>query len=283
MNDKKPASLSSDLLARKGEAQPFSVDPSERMTPYLSAESGGSHFGGGPQFDPSSTAEERAFPPEPEIIFTPEELEEGQGRGKIIALVLGVVLAVGGIVFAISFNSGDRGTAPVTPDLVAQAPASTELRSSQPSEAAPVVSAPPVVETAPPVEVTPAPPVTAAKPVETRTVETRTVETKAVETKPVAQTPVKTVEEKPVTASGGAYVVQLLALRDEAAAEKAWAGLQKKHPSLQAHASDVERADLGDKGIFYRLRAAGFGSKAEAQSFCASLKAAGQDCMVKPR
>jgi hypothetical protein len=293
MNDKKPASLSSDLLARKGEAQPFSIDPSERMTPYLSAEHGGSHFGG-PQFDSSShSSEERAFPPEPEIIFTPEELEEGSGRGRLIAMALLGALILGGVVFAVAFQ-GDRGVAPVATNLPTQtpetsAPVSSELRSSVPpttqadtttqtSDAgivlpSPKTDAPPIAETpaakdaAPVMDAAPAEPVTITK----------------AEPAPPPAAVAKKVEAKPVVSGQGAYVVQLLALRDEAATQTAWAGLQKKYPSLNAHAMDIERADLGDKGIYYRLRAAGFTSRSEAQSFCAKLKAAGQDCMAKAR
>jgi len=294
MNDKKPATLTSDLLARKGEAQPFSVHPDERTTPYLSAESGGAHFGG-PQFDADSTPEERAFPPEPEIILTPEELEEGEGRGKLIALIVGGVLAAGGVLFALSFQGSDRGVAPVASDLAAQAPAAndsaSELRSSSAAnDAAPVLTPPQTsapaagetaspqsaaashTEAAAPAEVTPAP--AEAKPAETPPA--------TVAAKPAPAAP-KPADIKPAPAIGGTYVVQLLALRDEAAAQTAWTALQKKHAALRGYTSDVERADLGDKGVFYRLRAAGFAGKAEAQSFCAKLKSAGQDCIAKPR
>ena len=88
----------------------------------------------------------------------------------------------------------------------------------------------------------------------------------------------------PAAASGGAYVVQIMALREEGAAKTAWAALQKKHPAiLGGPALDLEKADLGDKGTFYRIRAAGFETKADAQSACSSLKSAGQDCLVKAR
>ena len=88
----------------------------------------------------------------------------------------------------------------------------------------------------------------------------------------------------PAAASGGAYVVQIMALREEGAAKSAWATLQKKHPAiLGGHALDIEKADLGDKGTYYRVRAAGFETKADAQSACSSLKSAGQDCLVKAR
>jgi len=289
MNDKKPATLTSDLLARKGEAQPFSVNPAERMTPYLSAEGGGAHFGG-PRFDASSTPEERAFPPEPEIILTPEELEEGEGRGKLIALIVGGILVAGGVLFALSFQSTDRGVAPVVSDLGTPAPlaadSASELRStSVGNDTAPVLTPPqtsaPAVSETPAAAAAPTPPQTeAAVPA---AAPPAPVAPKPTETQPTAMAAKPAPAAKPAIASGGSYVVQLLALRDEAAARTAWTALQKKHPSLAGHASDIERADLGDRGVFYRLRAAGFTNKAEAQTFCTKLKAAGQDCIVTPR
>ncbi|HAC60442.1 MAG TPA: SPOR domain-containing protein, partial [Rhodobiaceae bacterium] len=113
-------------------------------------------------------------------------------------------------------------------------------------------------------------------------------QTAAQEPAAAAPEPEKTAAAEPAkaaaAASGGAYVVQIMALREEAGAKAAWAALQEKHPSiLGGHALDIEKADLGDKGVFYRVRAAGFETKAAAQSACSSLKSAGQDCLVKAR
>ena len=79
-------------------------------------------------------------------------------------------------------------------------------------------------------------------------------------------------------------MVQLLALRDEAAAKAAWKKIAAKHKSiLGSHALDIEKADLGSKGVWYRVRAAGFSNKAAASHACNGLNAAGQDCLVKKR
>ncbi len=80
----------------------------------------------------------------------------------------------------------------------------------------------------------------------------------------------------------GGYVVQLAAFRDEPAARDAFRKLQSKYPSLAGFGADIQRADLGDKGIYYRLRA-GYLSKAEAQSLCADLDAKGQACFVRTK
>jgi hypothetical protein len=59
--------------------------------------------------------------------------------------------------------------------------------------------------------------------------------------------------------------------------------LQGKHASLLGGLSaDIQRADLGDKGIYYRLRA-GYMGKTDAAELCAKLKAQGQGCLVRPR
>ena len=88
----------------------------------------------------------------------------------------------------------------------------------------------------------------------------------------------------PVTsrfAASGAYQVQLSALRSRDAAQSAWAGFQRTAPDLFMGANlDIQRADLGAKGVFYRLRVGSFPDREAAKGFCADVKAAGKDCMV---
>jgi len=88
----------------------------------------------------------------------------------------------------------------------------------------------------------------------------------------------------PVIATGtGDYMVQLAALRDEGAALATFKNLQAKFPAeLGGFNSDIERADLAEKGIYYRLRA-GPMDRAQAQAICASLSGQGQGCLVKTR
>lgn len=86
----------------------------------------------------------------------------------------------------------------------------------------------------------------------------------------------------PVVTDGG-YVVQLAAFRDEAAAREAFGKLQSKYPDLLGPLGiDIQRADLGDKGIYYRLRA-GYVEKAAADALCGRLEEKGQGCLVRPR
>lgn len=81
--------------------------------------------------------------------------------------------------------------------------------------------------------------------------------------------------------AGGAFQVQLSALRSEEAARSAWTMIQSSAPDLFTGASlDIQRADLGAKGVFYRLRVGAFADRATANGFCDEVKAAGKDCMV---
>ena len=79
----------------------------------------------------------------------------------------------------------------------------------------------------------------------------------------------------------GDYQVQLSALRSEDAARAAWTKYQNSAPDLFLGANlDIQRADLGARGVFYRLRVGSFADRAAAKGFCADVKAAGKDCMV---
>ncbi len=42
----------------------------------------------------------------------------------------------------------------------------------------------------------------------------------------------------------------------------------------------VQRADLGDRGIFYRVRSGPFPNRATAQDLCAQIEAAKLACLV---
>ncbi|MEM9573121.1 MAG: SPOR domain-containing protein [Pseudomonadota bacterium] len=82
-------------------------------------------------------------------------------------------------------------------------------------------------------------------------------------------------------ATSGSFQVQLAALRSREAAQNAWSGFQRTAPDLFYGATlDVQRADLGSKGVFYRLRVGSFADREAAKGFCADVKATGKDCMV---
>lgn len=81
--------------------------------------------------------------------------------------------------------------------------------------------------------------------------------------------------------SSGSYRVQLGAFRDEASARAAWNTFQKQYaPQLNNVTPDFPRADLGAKGIFYRVHGRNL-SKASADSICKAINAQRSgSCMV---
>ena len=92
-------------------------------------------------------------------------------------------------------------------------------------------------------------------------------------TKPVKTTPAA------VPATAGAYVLQIGAYKSEADAGAAWKAYQAKHSTLLSGvSSSVQKADLGGKGVWYRLRAGAFADKDTAAAMCTRLQAEGGAC-----
>jgi hypothetical protein len=83
-------------------------------------------------------------------------------------------------------------------------------------------------------------------------------------------------------ASSGNFVVQVSSQRSEADAQASYRALQGKFPSvLGSRAPLIKRADLGDKGVYYRAMVGPFGSSEEAAQVCGNLKTAGGQCVVQ--
>ena len=58
--------------------------------------------------------------------------------------------------------------------------------------------------------------------------------------------------------------------------------LQTKFPSVLGSRSPViKRAELGEKGVYYRPMVGPFGTTEDAAQFCGSLKTAGGQCVVQ--
>ena len=100
---------------------------------------------------------------------------------------------------------------------------------------------------------------------------------------PVAETPVETPS---VGMSGpalsGTHVVQIASLEGADIATAQWDRFKGKYSSiLDGKQPDIEIADLGSKGTWYRLRVGPFGSAEEARDWCNSLKSLGGVCLIK--
>lgn len=101
--------------------------------------------------------------------------------------------------------------------------------------------------------------------------------------RPLPKPPVEEIRSAPRFAfdSGGNYLVQISALRSEAAAERAWREATRKSPDLfEGSEKRIQRADLGSKGVFYRLRVGAFAERGAATDFCSALKTAKHQCIV---
>jgi hypothetical protein len=89
-------------------------------------------------------------------------------------------------------------------------------------------------------------------------------------------------QPEPAPAASGNYLVQVSSQRNEADAQASFRALQGKFPTVLGSRSPlIKRADLGDKGVYYRAMVGPFGSSDEAAQFCGSLKTAGGQCVVQ--
>lgn len=90
---------------------------------------------------------------------------------------------------------------------------------------------------------------------------------------PQKTTQEKTAQEKPASPSAHAtHFVQLVSIKDESAAAAEWKKLQTTYGVLASLTLRVQRADLGDRGIFYRLQG-GPVAEAEAREICKAITA----------
>lgn len=352
---KKPAPLTSQLLVRKGEATPSSINPEDRAThasdepdyqpePEM-AQAPTTHEAASetaPVSEPvasepaeaSASFEPRPQTPEPEFILATDEDEEERGskRRLVGVLALVAVSVIGAAAFAIlggdangpsvapsgeiTFTDRNAETAtaeaaapvltPSSPQSVGApaAPAEVELRPGLNAGTQNATAVDP--ETAAVAPVTPAAPVAEATPattVETPAAATATPELPqpAPARAPIRLEPIVEPEvsvEAPAApqpaavapaaapagslAQKGQYLIQLLASRSEADARRAWARVQSRHGAIIGGAAlDLETADLGERGTYYRVRFGAFDDRSAANAVCKALKDKGQDCLVK--
>jgi tetratricopeptide (TPR) repeat protein len=91
----------------------------------------------------------------------------------------------------------------------------------------------------------------------------------------------ETVEEETAEAPvADGWSVQLASATSEDGAWSTWKKMKAKHRSLVAQKPVVVRADLGTKGIVYRVRLAGFEDQNAAKKSCSKLKSSGISCYV---
>jgi hypothetical protein len=82
--------------------------------------------------------------------------------------------------------------------------------------------------------------------------------------------------------AGGGYAVQITSQRSAAEAQASFRELRAKFPNqLGGREPIIRRADLGEKGTFYRALVGPFTSTEQAAELCSGLKAAGGSCIVQ--
>ncbi|MGE0612319.1 MAG: DUF2147 domain-containing protein [Hyphomicrobiales bacterium] len=78
------------------------------------------------------------------------------------------------------------------------------------------------------------------------------------------------------------YHVQVLARQTQRDALQAYSEMQQRYPHLLGSISpNVQMADLGSKGVWYRVRVGPIGEQSLAVNFCNRLKSEGADCIVR--
>ena len=90
-------------------------------------------------------------------------------------------------------------------------------------------------------------------------------------------------ETKPSSAAKGDWMVQLMSSPNQKAVASAWNNMAKKHSVLSGLNHEIETADLGAKGTYYRLLAGGFADRSDADKICNTIKKQGGSCIVKKK
>ncbi len=106
---------------------------------------------------------------------------------------------------------------------------------------------------------------------------TQSAVAKPVITKPVVLK-IEPVAPKPIVQNGKAYL-QIGAFRSESDALGAFKRAKGKFSELSSVSPVIVKADLGAKGVYYRLRVGPFDGKQKSLNVCAGLKSKGQPCL----
>ncbi|MGE0047042.1 MAG: SPOR domain-containing protein, partial [Hyphomonadaceae bacterium] len=183
----------------------------------------------------------RAYAPPPGyVMYAPDDTDDQPRRGGVLMVVMFVILAAfGGFVWSL-YGVGETprivadGAYKIQPPPGSEGSADPAERSTLNNVVEGVEERQEVVARAPPEE-----PMTRAE--------------------QLAPPPLALPSQAPRFSSGGAFVAQIAALRTEEAATDAWRRLAIRSPHLFSQARmDVQRADLGAGGIYYRVRAGFF-------------------------
>jgi cell division septation protein DedD len=99
---------------------------------------------------------------------------------------------------------------------------------------------------------------------------------------PQKPAPAAPVALAPAATGGDGYAVQISASGSEKEARNSFAAAQRKYSALSGRSVEIQRADLGAKGVFYRTRVPA-GSREQAAALCSQIQSQGGQCMVVKR
>ena len=111
-------------------------------------------------------------------------------------------------------------------------------------------------------------------------------ETKAVMTAPEVKKSPKVMPPKDKSAAAAkvsrpGYRIQFASFRTAAKAKSAWAKIKKAHGAIvDGLPPHTRRADLGQRGVYFRVQAGNFKTARAARQICVKLKAKRQDCII---
>ncbi|MBL8662891.1 MAG: SPOR domain-containing protein [Candidatus Odyssella sp.] len=79
------------------------------------------------------------------------------------------------------------------------------------------------------------------------------------------------------------FWIQVGSHKDEAIARAEWQKIQSGAQAVLANAGNrIQRADLGARGVYFRIQVGPFASQGEAGQFCAQLRARSVECFLAP-
>jgi hypothetical protein len=138
--------------------------------------------------------------------------------------------------------------------------------------------------TQPPAADTQPPPAATTKPAATKPAATKPATTTTdVATADDGASPIDIVPESNPPPANGGVLVQISSQRSEDAARATYRDLQARYPNiLGSYQVNIQRADIADRGTFYRVRVGPF-SQGDAQRLCDDLRQAGGDCVLAKR
>lgn len=230
-----------------------------------------------------------SFEDGPSYDLQDEEIEDARARLPLLIVIAILVLASFAGVVWLAYNQGlERGL--VNTPAVIEAPA-TAIRTLPPEDSSAVpytglkIYSDPIppdqeAETStlalePPSAPLPPQPEPLSAPVETA--ETQPTAVIAQATPPPVPEPAPAPAE---TISGGA-LLQVGAYPSEVLALEAWENFQTQFSTLAAGLTpDIQRADLGESGVWYRVRIGPYADEAAASAACESITASGGSCFV---